>query len=256
MTEPLALTNQWVQRLRRLVGRRENRRSEGVVVVEGARLLEEAEKAGWEIECQFVAPGAEPADVSGEILKVASGVVEKVASTESPQPVIGIVRAKSVDTTILSSADFVVVADGVADPGNLGTMIRAAEGAGADAFVVTRGTADHCSPKVVRASAGSLFRLPIVEVSDLSELSGSGLVVIGTSSHRYGKYTDCDMTRRVALVLGNEPRGLPADAGVSEWITIPLVGQVESLNVAMACAVLCFEVARQRLGTSGTVGEP
>lgn len=256
VTLPLALSNQRVQRLRRLLSRREERRSEGVLVVEGAVLIREAADAGWEIESQFVAPDAEPLDVGGDVLLLASGVMERVASTESPQPVIAIVRRRSVDSGIVDSADFLVVADGVSDPGNLGTMMRSAEASGADALVVTPGTVDHTNPKVVRASAGSIFRLPVLEMADVAELAAAGFVPVGTTSHGATSYTDLDMTRRIALVLGNEPRGLSADAHVAEWVTIPLEGQVESLNVAMACAVLCFEVARQRRSTSGTVASP
>jgi RNA methyltransferase, TrmH family len=256
VTLPLALSNQRVQRLRRLIGRRDERRAEGLLVVEGAVLILEAAEAGWEIESQYVAPGTDPLDVGGEVERLAPGVIERVASTESPQPVLAIVRRRAVDPGIVDTADFVVVADGVSDPGNLGTMLRSAEGSGADALVVTPGTVDYTSPKVVRASAGSIFRLPVLEVSDVSEVARSGLVPIGTTSHGAAAYTDLDMTRRIALVLGNEPRGLSADTDVAEWVTIPLEGRVESLNVAMACAVLCFEVARQRRSASDTVASP
>ena len=256
MTAPLALSNQRVQRLRRLVSRKDYRRAEGVLVVEGATLLSEAALAGWEIEAQFVGPGAEPLLVGGEVLRVAGGVLEKVASTESPQPIIGLVKVPPTREGVLSSADFVVVAHGIADPGNLGTMMRTAEGAGADAFAVTPGTADHTSPKVVRSAAGSLFRLPVVELPDLAALTAAELVTIGTTSHHGRCYTDLDLTRRVALVMGSESHGLDSSLEVSHWATIPLAGPVESLNVAMACAVLSFEVARQRRSASGTVEAP
>lgn len=223
-------------------------------MVEGAVLLQEAADAGWIIESQFVESGASPIDVDGEVHFLAPGVMQRVASTESPQPVIGIVRTRRSDVTVLSRSDFVVIADGVADPGNLGTMMRSAAGSGANAFVVTAGTVDYTNPKVVRSSAGSVFRVPVVEVPELGDLRGSGLVTIGTTSHGGPCYTDVDLARRVALVLGNEPRGLSGEIGVDEWTTIPLEGHVESLNVAMACAVLCFEVARQRRLHSDTLG--
>lgn len=223
------------------------------MVVEGAVLLQEAADAGFEIESQFVAPGGHPVGASGEVFDLAPGVMERIASTESPQSVIGIVSAPHSDPRVLAAADFVVVAGGVSDPGNLGTMMRSAAGSGAAAFVVTRGTVDHTSPKVVRASAGTIFRLPIVELSGLDDLRHAGLVLIGTTSHSAHSYTDVDLTRRIALLLGNEPHGLAADVDVDEWTTVPLARGVESLNVAMACAVLCFEVARQRRALSGTV---
>lgn len=256
MSEPLVLSNPRVQRLRRLVNRRDERRTEGVLVVEGSLLLQEARDAGWEIESQFVAPGGEPVHAGGEVFHLADGVIEKVASTQTPQPVIGIVKARTFGEDLLSGADFVVVADGVADPGNLGTMVRSAAAAGADAFVVTAGTADHTNPKVVRSSAGTVFHLPVVELPNLDHVLDKGLVPIGTSSHGGPVYTDVDLTRRVALVLGGEAHGLRPGSPVAEWTTIPLEGGVESLNVAMACAILCFEVARQRRSASGTLEEP
>ena len=256
MTLPLALSNQRVQRLRRLVNRRDSRREEGVLVVEGAVLLREAATAGLEVECQFVAANSSPVDVGGSVFHLADGVMERVASTESPQPVIGIVRSPHFDRSILELADFVVVADGVSDPGNLGTMMRSAEGSGADAFVVTPGTVDHTSPKVVRAAAGSLFRLPVFEVRQIDELRRSNLVTIGTTSHGAPCYSDVDLERPIAVILGNEPRGLNTNLDVDEWMSIPLAGNVESLNVAMACSVVCFEVARQRRANSDTFEAP
>lgn len=238
------------------MNRRDERRAESVLIVEGAVLIREANQAGWDIECQFVAPDGDPVDVRGDVHRLAPGVIERVASTESPQPVIAIVRVPVLDRTSLDAAEFVVVADGVSDPGNLGTMIRSAEGAGADALAVTPGTVDHTNPKVVRASAGSIFRLPIVEIPTVGNLARSGLVTIGTTSHGAARYTDIDLTRRIALVMGNEPRGMSPDTAVAEWATIPLAGHVESLNVATACAVLCFEVARQRRSKSDTVSAP
>ena len=254
MSELLALSNKRVQRLRRLVNRRDERREQGVFVVEGHTLLSEAVRAGWEIETQFVGPDGRAVQSDGEIVHVAPGVLEKVASTENPQPVIGIVKQRRFGEEVVGSADFVVVADGVSDPGNLGTMMRSAAGAGADAFIITPGTVDHTNPKVVRASAGSLFRLPVVE-SAIGPFTAGRFVSIGTTSHGASVYTEVDFTRRIALVFGNESGGLSGDTGVQEWATIPMAGEVESLNVAMACAVMCFEVARQRRAGSGTLEE-
>ena len=140
-------------------------------------------------------------------------------------------------------ASFVLVADQLADPGNAGTIIRSAEAAGADAVVLTPGSVDPYNPKVVRASAGSLFRVPVVEAT-LASLSAFRR--LGTSSHRGDLYTDPVYHGRVAVVVGNEAHGLDDDAEIDQWITIPHSGPAESLNVAMAATVLAFEVARQR----------
>lgn len=232
--------------MRRLAGRRTSRSDEGVFVVEGAVLVAEAVAAGWPMIEQFVAPGAEPVSGAGDVRYLAPGVMEKIATTETPQPVLALAERSFADATVLNGASFVVVADGVADPGNLGTIVRSAEAAGADAVVLTNGTVDPTNPKVVRSSAGALFRVPLVENLALSDVSAAGLTRLGASSHHGTDYTSCDFNRRVALVLGNEAHGLTDDAAVDEWISIPHAGRSESLNVAMAATVLCFEVARQR----------
>jgi TrmH family RNA methyltransferase len=184
-------------------------------------------------------------EVSGAVFGLAEGVLERVATTESPQPLLAIVRQR--DLPVPSDVDFVVVGDRIADPGNAGTIIRSAEAAGADAVVFTEGSVDPYNPKVVRATAGSLFRIPVLTRS-LAEVAALGVQLVATSSHRGEAYTDTDLTARIAVVLGNEAHGVPDDAPVHRWITIPHHGGAESLNVAMAATVLAFEVARQRRG--------
>jgi len=218
-------------------------------VVEGASLLQQAVDAGWQVESQYLAPGGASVVCDAMVHELAPNVIERVATTESPQPVLAVVRMRA--QAVPPGATFVLVADRLADPGNAGTIIRSAEAAGADAVVLTEGSVDPYNPKVVRATAGSLFRLPVASGS-LAELRAAGLRVLATSSHQGAPYTEVDLRGPVAVVLGNEAHGLPDDAPVDEWITIPHHGAAESLNVAMAATVLAFEVARQRRG--GSVG--
>ena len=217
-------------------------------VVEGASLIAQAAAAGWEIEAQFVAPGTDAVVLtagssSGDVFELAPNVIERVASTEAPQPVLAVVRQRA--TKMPPNPTFVLVGDRLADPGNAGTIVRSAEAAGADAVVFTAGSVDQYNSKVVRASAGSLFRMPVLSL-ELVELRAAGLVVLATSSHRGAAYTETDMRRPVAVVVGNEAQGIDDDALVDDWITIPHAGEAESLNVAMAATVIAFEVARQR----------
>jgi TrmH family RNA methyltransferase len=211
-----------------------------VFVVEGVGLLRQAIDAGWEVEGCYVAPD-NVVDLDVEQHQLAPNVMERVASTESPQPVLAVVSMRQ--SALPVDATFVLVADRLADPGNAGTIIRSAEAAGANAVVLTPGSVDPYNPKVVRASAGSLFRIPVVEAA-LESLSGYRR--LGTSSHRGDRYTDPVYHGRVAGVVGNEAHGLDDDAAIDQWITIPHAGAAESLNVAMAATVLAFEVARQR----------
>lgn len=222
------------------MGRRSSRYEEGAFVVEGLGLLGQAIAAGWQVESCYVAPDT-IVDLDVTRYELAPNVMERVASTESPQPVLAVVAMQS--TTLPTDATFVLVADRLADPGNAGTIIRSAEAAGADAVVLTPGSVDPYNPKVVRASAGSLFRMPVVEAT-LESLSAFRR--LGTSSHRGDVYTDPVYHGRVAVVVGNEAHGLDDDAAIDQWITIPHAGPAESLNVAMAATVLVFEVARQR----------
>lgn len=234
----LAFNNPRVQRLRRLLGRRSSRVEEGAFVVEGASLVQQAVDAGWTVEAQFVAPGGRPVPSDAPVFTLADGVVERVASTESPQPLLAIVQTR--DAQVPAAASLVLVADRLGDPGNAGTMIRSAEAAGADAVALTPGSVDPYNPKVVRASAGSLFRVPVVSAA----LDDIALRRLGTSSHHGDDYTAVDLTAPVALVIGNEAHGLADDAAVDGWVTIPAA--VESLNAAMAATLLLFEAARQR----------
>lgn len=262
----LAFNHQRVQQLRRLIGRRSSRHDEGRFVVEGPVLVAEAVAAGWECDAQFVAAEADGVvqpgiDGAGPTFELAPGVLDRVASTEAPQNPIAIVRMsdRGPAAEVLAAASFVVVLDRIADPGNLGTILRSSEAAGADAVVLTAGSVDPYNPKVVRASAGALFHVPVVEAT-LDDVVAAGLALVGTSSHEapgrtVHPHTSADLSGRLALVMGNEAAGLPAEwtdtvGPIRRWVTIPHRGRSESLNVAMAATILVFEAARQR-GTAG-----
>jgi len=174
--------------------------------------------------------------------------MERIASTESPQPVLAVVRIPSTSIADLSGASLVVVGDRIADPGNLGTILRSAEAAGVDGIVLITGSVDPFNPKVVRASAGALFHVPVVADVALHELQALGLPLVGTSSHRGASYTDADLARPFALVMGSEAHGVDDQLPIDEWVSIPHVGRAESLNVAMAATLVVFEAVRQRAG--------
>jgi TrmH family RNA methyltransferase len=211
-------------------------------------LIGEAIAAGWEIEAEYVAHGAVVRS-SGPVFELAEGVLERVASTERPQPNLAVVRTPA-SAVPLAAAQLVLVADAVNDPGNLGTMLRSCEAAGVDVVVLTPGSVDVFNPKVVRASAGAVFHVPVVSV-ELDEVRSAGLRLVGSSSHQGVAHTDADWSGRVAIVVGNEAHGLADDAPVDGWVTIEHAGRAESLNVAMASTLLVFEAARSRLAASG-----
>ncbi len=252
-----------MRRLRQLLRKRSLRSAERVLVVEGAELLAVALAAGARVEAVYVAPeGADVpavAEVTARALAVGArvfdlgpGVMERVASTVTPQPVLAVVGWEPAALGDLAGAALVVVCADLRDPGNVGTVIRTADASGADAVVCCDGTVDPTNPKCVRATAGSLFHLPVVvggaAVDVVTDLASRGLSTVGTAVSGGLDYAEFDWRRPVALVLGNEASGLDAQvtAALGAAVTVPMAGRAESLNVSVAAAVLCFEALRQR----------
>jgi TrmH family RNA methyltransferase len=233
-----------LQRLRRLLGRRSSRLDDGAFVIEGALLVAEALEAGLPVEAIYAEDGAD-VPAGAPVRRVDRGGLAKVGSTVTPQPVMAVASLPQGAAPV--GATFVVVAAGIADPGNLGTIVRSAEASGADALVLTVGSADPWNPKVVRSAAGSSFRLPIVVDADPTAL---GLPLLGAVARGGPAPEDVDLRAPVALVIGNESRGIDPALRLDGTITIPQRGRAESLNAAMAATVLCFEVARQRRAVS------
>ncbi|MCY3578144.1 MAG: RNA methyltransferase [bacterium] len=168
---------------------------------------------------------------------VGDGVLAKVGSVVTPQGVMATARIP--DLAPLAEGDFIVELAGVADPGNAGTIVRSAAAAGAQAVVFSSGSVDPWNPKTVRASAGALFRVPLTVEALVGER-------IGTDPHQGEPCDQVDLSGPLTLVVGNEAHGLDQGASVDRWVSIPMAESVESLNVASAAAVICFEVARQR----------
>jgi len=229
------------------------REDEQAFLIEGPTLVAEAVRANWPLEAIYVEEGASVEGLPAGT-PVARGVLERVATTVTPRPVLAVARRQVAPLGALRDASFVVVLAALADPGNLGTIVRSAEAAGVDGVVVAGGV-DPFNPKSVRASAGSIFFVPLALVDDgtaaLEDLGSWGMRRIGTRADADRPYDEIDMRGAVALVLGSESHGIDDDVGarVDEMVSIPMAGQAESLNVAAAAAVLCFEVARQRRGS-------
>lgn len=224
-------------------------------VVEGPVLLAEASAAGIEVVdlfCKERDP-VDHVDLHGvDCHFLDATVFDTVASTETPRSPIAVCNIPE-SPALSSLGGWVMVADGVSDPGNLGTMCRSAEAAGATAVVVTRGSTDPWSPKCVRSSAGAVFHVPVVRVDTLSDVVAAGFETVGTTSHGESlgatELHKADLGGRIAAVFGNEAHGLAADAPVARWITIEHAGRSESLNVAMAATVVAMHIAHSRGGT-------
>ncbi|MDQ4098116.1 MAG: RNA methyltransferase [Actinomycetota bacterium] len=256
---PLGFRHKRVQRLRRLVSNRSYRQSERAFVVEGPKLVDEALRAGAPVEGLYAAPEGitdpvvEQARQAGvRVFPLAAGVLERATDTVTPQPVLAIAGQTDVALDDLRGREPLVVCVDVRDPGNLGTVLRTAEASGAGGVICCDGTVDVYNPKCVRASAGSVFHVRLVAGGDpvevLERVGAWGLRRLGTAVRTGTPYHRVDLTQQTALVLGNEASGVPSSvvSCIDDWITIPMTGRAESLNVGMAAAVLCFEAARQR----------
>jgi TrmH family RNA methyltransferase len=175
--------------------------------------------------------------------------LERALTTQTPQPLVAVARTGTTTAAdVLAGARSddrpLVVLAGVSDPGNAGTVIRSAAGAGAAGVLLTAGSVDPTNPKCIRASAGTYFALPVAVLADLTDL---GLRTVGATVGGAAP-DDVDLSGPVALVFGSEAHGLPGEVAVDERVTVPLEPGVESLNVAMAATVLLYEARRQRLG--------
>jgi TrmH family RNA methyltransferase len=256
-----------VQRLRRLSGRRAARLEEGAFAIEGPTLLGEALAAGVAVQEVLAVEGfdpallAEAAHAGATIHTVAPEVLSRAVDTTTPQGVAAIaprldVRLEDAVAAAAAGPLALVLVD-VGDPGNAGTLVRTAEASGAAAVLFCGDSVDPWNPKCVRASAGSQFHVPVVSgggaVAVLELLRSAGVRTAATVARGGQDHDRVDLRGPIALVLGSEAHGLPPDvtAAVDEHLTIPMVGRAESLNVAMAGAVLCFESLRQRRGAAG-----
>jgi len=236
-------------------------------VVEGAELLSVALEAGTPVESVFVAPEGrgnpavaavvDRAFARGvRVFDLGPGVIERVADTVTPQPVLAVVGFAPAELQDVKDKSTVVVCVDVRDPGNAGTMIRTADASGVGAVVCCDGTVDPTNPKTVRSSAGSLFHVPVVAggtaVSVIRTLHDWGFTTVGTAVRGGVGYAAFDWDQKVAVVFGNEASGLdgPVVAALDATVSIPMVGHAESLNVSVSAAVVCFEALRQRQGGS------
>ncbi len=262
--EPLSARNPRIKRLRKLVSQRKARSQERAFVAEGPTLLAEAVRSGAPVAEVYVDADVfieddvayELSNASISPMRVHAGVLASVLDTATTQGVAAVIDGgpDEVSAEVLAAVGDdqpLLVLHELRDPGNVGTLLRTAEASGFGAVIVTGESVDLTSPKTVRASAGSIFRVPVstgavaAEVFDVIRTTGRKVLAtdvnIGTSHH------EVDLAR-AAIVLGSEAHGLSHDVvdAADAAITIELAGPTESLNVAAAGAIICFESLRQR----------
>ena len=232
------------------------RRKEGLFVVEGRRELMHCIEAGYEVVETFML--ADQTDLAeqdrlGNILTVSPQVYEKMAYRGSTEGVMAVVREKSLslEELQLGAAPLIMVLERVEKPGNLGAVLRSADAAKADAVIICDPLTDLYNPNLIRSSVGAIFSVPCVACSSeacIAFLKDHGIQILTAQLQDSSLYYDTDMLGGTAIVMGTESTGLTdvwrqaADA----HIRIPMLGQLDSLNVSVSAAILLFEAVRQR----------
>ena len=259
-----SLNNGQIKHLNLLQKKAKARKEEKAFVIEGIKMFEESRNQGNLIKSYFSETfyknkyKAEPeyfSDLSFEIVQ--DSVFNKLADTSTPQGVLAIVEMPSykLDNIVKSPNSSLLILENIQDPGNLGTMIRTAEGAGFNGIILSGDSVDVLNPKTIRSTMGAIYRMPYVYAIDednfheiLQEIKNDNIYIYAAHLEGAKFYDKVDYKEKCAILIGNESNGLKektvsiADA----LIKIPMEGQVESLNASIAAAIIMYEVARQR----------
>src|SRR5699024_1353611 len=229
--------------------RRKGRRQSGMFLIEGFHLVEEAYNSNWEIAEIIVEDGL---DYSGwndhfVAVSVSRKVLQHITRTETPQGIAAVVKVKEPNEI---AGDTVLLIDSIQDPGNLGTIIRTADAAGVDMVMLGDGTVDLYNDKVIRATQGSLFHLPILQVNlleKISELQRVGFTVFASALTDAVSFQAMKTSEKNALIVGNEGAGVRNELieSANQTVKIPIFGQVESLNVSVAAGILMYHIKEE-----------
>ncbi|MBN2257733.1 MAG: RNA methyltransferase [Anaerolineaceae bacterium] len=251
--------NPRIQRIKKLLSNSQFRKSEQAFVLEGVRLVKEAIKSGWQISellidervnfrSQALVREAFLAGTSSFL--VSESVLADITDTETPQGIVAVIVQQDIPLPPLM--DLILILDAIRDPGNVGTILRTANAVGVNTVLITPDTADPFSPKVLRAGMGAQLTLPLREM-DWPEIAQcvhgqSHMKTLLADIHNGQPLWEVDLSQPVALIISNETAGpsIPACDLSDGIITIPMPGDSESLNAAIAASLLMYEVLRQR----------
>ncbi|WP_425061233.1 23S rRNA (guanosine-2'-O-)-methyltransferase RlmB [Sporomusa carbonis] len=240
----------------------------GMFVAEGVRLVEECAAARWPVDvCIYTEAAAAHKRAQAVIdrliaancrmVVVPEDIYHRLSDTEQPQGLMAVLKKRKVSIEQMVAKEgkppLIVVLDGIQDPGNAGTIIRTADAVGCTGVVALKGSADIYAGKTVRATMGSLFHLPVAEGLTSEELvavlAKAGISILATCLQNSAVYYQADLKKPVAIVLGNEGQGVSRELmeAAEVRLNIPLIGQAESLNVAVAAGIVLYEAVRQRV---------
>lgn len=247
------ITNNQIKEITALRDKSKARKEAGLYIVEGPKMCEEAPQEM--VVNTFVT--LKCVESNKNWLKdrqyevVEDRIFEKLSDTKTPQGIMSVIRQPKYELSdILKNGNLYVILEDIQDPGNMGTIVRTAEGAGVAGIIMTRGCVDIYNPKTIRSTMGSVYRVPFVYVDDIADaiaqVKAAGVSVY--AAHLKGeKYYDDINYGRAAFLIGNEGNGLKDDTAAlaDTYIKIPMSGKVESLNAAVATSILMYEHSRQ-----------
>lgn len=244
---------------------KKNREEQGLFFIEGLRFVSEALMESWQIKYILMSDSfvsnenyrqmiSSVNDKNINLFAVTDKLFGELSETSSPQGILAVMASKKFEVSdLIKNNSFIVILDSVQDPGNLGTIIRTADAAGASGIIMSKGCVDLFNPKVLRSTMGSVFHLPIAVECDLPQsiqmLKEHGIKTY--AAHLSGKisYFECNFKDSCAFIVGNEANGISdAVAGTADvFIKIPMPGKAESLNASVAAGILMYEAVRQRV---------
>ena len=254
-------SNAQVKNLSLLQRKSKARMEQGVFVIEGIKMFEEAvdEKIlvkAYASESFYQQKSQENVNYfqNIDVEIITDTIFKEISETKTPQGIMGIVKQPeySLEEILHNPSALLLVIEDVRDPGNLGTMLRTAEGAGITGVIYNASTVDIFNPKVIRATMGSLYRVPFCQVEDfeksLKKIKECGITLFAAHLQGMDYDTEGSFQKKCAFMIGNEAKGLSEEASAmaDALIKIPMQGQVESLNAAVASAILMYEAFRQR----------
>jgi TrmH family RNA methyltransferase len=244
------------------------RSQKGEFLIEGIRLCEEALNSAWSIEYVLFTPSFEEKikgkdflrrlqNSNAKLIPAKSHDLEKLSDTVTPPGIMFVVKTRRNQKEELwrKNNNFILVLDGIRDPGNVGTLIRTADAFGADGVLLSNDTVELLNPKVVRSTMGSIFHLPVFDDMNLErtllELKKRSFRIIGTDIKEGKNLDSVDSSGNICLLIGNEAEGLRENllALSDELVHIPIYGKAESLNAAVAGGILLYEITRKRTPT-------
>ncbi len=251
-------SNAQVKNLVQLIKKSKARTEQGVYVVEGIKMFQEAPRA--EIIKAYVSEALFEKGTIRESLKQVPYEILKddvfchVSDTKTPQGILCIMKQKryTLEQLTAGKCPLLLVLENLQDPGNLGTMMRTAEGAGVTGVLLSRGCVDIYNPKTIRSTMGSVYRVPFLYTDhllmDMERLHEKGIITYAAHLRGKGYYDEASYKGPTAFLIGNEGKGLSDELSkmAKQYIKIPMEGQLESLNAAVAAAILMYEASRQR----------